>query len=232
LDDLNQERDRPLGNLRIYATHLAAATVIASAWDRFLTAYPEVHLEVSVDEAPIDIVAKGFDAGIGTRERAAADMIAVQVMGPMKVAVVGAPAYFARYQPPRTPDDLSRHRCVQYRRPGEGTVLEWPFERDGKSQRIPVDGRVMVNNLDLNVRAAVDGLGIAYTLEPLAELFLRAGQLVRVLEDWSPCFKGLFLYYPGRRQVPAALRALVDMIGMARRAAPAASALKNPFTPH
>jgi DNA-binding transcriptional LysR family regulator len=232
LDDLNQERDRPLGNLRIYATHLAAATVIASAWDRFLTIYPEVHLEVSVDEAPIDIVAKGFDAGIGTRERAAADMIAVQVVGPMKVAVVGAPAYFARHRPPRTPDDLSRHSCVQYRRPREGTVLEWPFERDGKSQRISVDGRVMVNNLDLNVRAAVDGLGIAYTLEPLAELFLRSGQLVRVLEDWSPCFEGLFLYYPGRRQVPAALRAFIDMIGMARRAAPAASPFKNPFTAH
>jgi DNA-binding transcriptional LysR family regulator len=88
----------------------------------------------------------------------------------------------------------------------------------------------MVNNLDLNVRAAVDGLGIPYSLEPLAELFLRSGQLVRVLEDWSPCFKGLFLYYPGRRQVPAALRAFIDMTGMTRGAAPAASPFKNPFT--
>jgi DNA-binding transcriptional LysR family regulator len=232
LDDLNQLRDRPSGNLRIYATHLAAATVIASTWGRFLATYPEVHLEVSVDEAPIDIVAKGFDAGIGTRERVAADMIAVQVMGPLKVAVVGAPAYFARRRPPRTPDDLSRHSCIQYRQPTEGTVFEWQFERSGKSRRISVDGQVMVNNLDLAIRAAVDGLGIAYTIEPVAELFLRSGQLVRVLEDWSPCFKGLFLYYPGHRQVPAALRALIDMIRIARRPASAGNPRENPFTEH
>ena len=197
-----------------------------------MSTYPEVHLEVGVDEAPIDIVAKGFDAGVGTRDRAAADMIAVQVMGPMKVAVVGAPAYFARRRPPRTPDDLARHSCVQYRRPTDGVIFEWPFERHGKSRRISVDGRVMVNNADLVVRAAVDGIGIAYTIEPLAELFLRSGQLVRVLEDWSPCVKGLFLYYPGRRQVPAALRALIDMIRMARRSAPAGTSLRNPFAEH
>ena len=230
LDDLNQERDHPIGNLRIHASHLAAATVIAPIWGRFLSTYPEVHLEVSVDEAPIDIVAKGFDAGIGTRERAAADMIAVQVMGPMRVAVVGAPTYFARRRPPRMPADLTRHSCIEYRRPMEGTVFEWPFERNGKPQRVSVEGRVMVNNLDLTIRAAVDGLGIAYTLEPVAELFLRSGQLVRVLEDWSPCLKGLFLYYPGRRQVPTALRAFIDMVRMAGRSAPAGSSLKNPFT--
>ena len=230
LDDLNQERDHPIGNLRIHASHLAAATVIAPIWSRFLSTYPEVHLEVSVDEAPIDIVAKGFDAGIGTRERAAADMIAVQVMGPMRVAVVGAPTYFARRRPPRMPADLTRHSCIEYRRPMEGTVFEWPFERNGKSQRVSVEGRVMVNNLDLTIRAAVDGLGIAYTLEPVAELFLRSGQLVRVLEDWSPCLKGLFLYYPGRRQVPTALRAFIDMVRMAGRSGPAGGSLKNPFT--
>ena len=96
LEDLNRERQRPLGRLRIYASHLAAAAVIAPVWERFLSTYPEVHLELHVGEAPIDIVAKGFDAGIGPRDRAPADMIAVRVMGPMKVAVVGAPAYFAR----------------------------------------------------------------------------------------------------------------------------------------
>jgi DNA-binding transcriptional LysR family regulator len=230
LEDLNQERQRPLGRLRIYATHWAAAGVIAPIWGRFLSTYPEVHLELALGEAPIDIVAKGFDAGIGPHDRAPADMIAVRVMGPMKVAVVGAPTYFGRRRPPRTPDDLARHSCVQYRRAADGDVFAWPFKRNRKSRRISVDGQVMVNNTDLAVRAAVDGLGIAYTIEALAEPFLRAGQLVRVLEDWSPSFEGLFLYYPGHRQVPAALRALIDMIRTARGSQPARSSLQNPFT--
>src|SRR6202040_3422268 len=230
LEDLNQERRRPLGRLRIYANHLAARGVIAPIWGRFLSTYPEVHLELAVGEAPIDIVAKGFDAGIGPHDRAPADMIAVRVMGPMKVVVVGAPTYFARRRPPRTPDDLARHSCVQYRLTADGDVLEWPFKRNRKSRRIAVDGQVIVNDADLAVRAAVDGLGIAYALEALAEPFLRSGQLVRILEDWSPAFEGLFLYYPGHRQVPATLRALIDMIRAARASAPARRSLKNPFT--
>ena len=229
LEDLNQERQRPVGRLRIYAIDLAASAVIAPIWKRFLSTYPDVHLEVAVGEAPIDIVAKGFDAGIGPRDRVPADMIAVRVMGPMKIAVVGAPTYFARRRAPRTPDDLARHVCVEYRREADGGVLMWLFERNRKSRRISVDGRVMVNNPDLAVRAAVDGLGIAYTVEALAEPFLRSGQLVRVLEDWSPSFEGLFLYYPGHRQVPAALRALIDMIRAARGSAPGKRSLKNPF---
>jgi DNA-binding transcriptional LysR family regulator len=229
LEDLNQERQRPLGRLRIYAIHLAAGAVIAPIWGRFLSTYPEVHLELALGEAPIDIVAKGFDAGIGPRDRVPADMIAVRVMGLMKIAVVGAPTYFARQRPPRTPDDLARHSCVQYRREADGDVLLWLFERNRKSRRISVDGRVMVNDADLAVRAAIDGLGIAYTLESLAQPFLRSGQLVRVLEDWSPSFEGLFLYYPGHRQVPAALRVLIDMMRAARGSARAARSLKNPF---
>src|SRR6202040_949853 len=169
-------------------------------------------------------------AGSGPRARVPADMIAVRVMGLMKIAVVGAPAYFARQRPPRTPDDLARHSCVQYRREADGNVLLWQFERNRKSRRISVDGRVMVNDADLAVRAAIDGLGIAYTLEALAEPFLRSGQLVRVLEDWSPSFEGLYLYYPGHRQVPATLRALIDLIRAAHGPASAARSLQNPFT--
>lgn len=229
LGDLDQERQRPYGRLRIHATAMAAAAVIAPVWSRFLSTYPDVHLEVGVEEAPVDIVARGFDAGIGPRDRAAADMIAVRVMGPMKVAVVGAPAYFARRRPPRTPDDLARHSCVQYRRAGDSGMFEWPFERGGRSRRIAVDGPVMVNSPDLAVRAAVDGLGVAYTIEALAEIFIRSGQLIRVLEEWSPSFEGLFLYYPGHRQVPSALRAFIDMLRTARAPSEARGALANPF---
>jgi DNA-binding transcriptional LysR family regulator len=231
LEDLNQERGRPVGRLRIYTIHTAATAVIAPVWHRFLSTYPEVHLELQLGEAPIDIVAKDFDAGIGPQDRAAADMIIVRVMGPVKVAVVGAPSYFARRQKPRTPDDLSRHSCVEYSQRADGAVYEWAFERNGKSRKISVDGRVMVNDPDLAVRAAVDGLGIAYTLEASAEPFLRSGQLVRVLEDWSPSFEGLFLYYPSHRQVPAALRALIDMIRATGGSNSARRPSENPFAP-
>jgi DNA-binding transcriptional LysR family regulator len=228
LEDLKGEQGHPFGRLRLYVTHLAGAAVIAPVWARFLSSFPDVQLEVHTAEAPADIVAKGFDAGIGPRDWAAADMIAVRVTGPMRVAVVGAPAYFARRRPPRMPDDLVRHSCVQYRR-AAGAVYEWPFERDGKSRQISLDGRVMVNDMDLAVRAAVDGLGIAYTIEALADPFLRSGQLVRVLEDWSPFSDGLFLYYPGHRQVPVALRALIDMLHAARSAVPVKGLIEIPF---
>jgi DNA-binding transcriptional LysR family regulator len=217
LDDLKAEQEHPFGRLRLYVMHLAGVAVVAPLWQRFLSAFPDVRLEIHTAEAPVDIVAEGFDAGIGPKDWAAADMVAVRVMGPTRVAVVGAPTYFVRTPPPRTPDDLAHHCCVQYRR-AAGAVFEWPFERDGRSLRISPDGRVMVNDADLAVRAAVDGLGIAYTIEALADPFLRSGQLVRVLEDWSPSFDGLFLFYPGHRQVPAALRTLIDMLHAPRGA--------------
>jgi DNA-binding transcriptional LysR family regulator len=230
LEDLNQERSRPFGRLRIHAVHLAAAAVMTPIWYRFLSAYPDVQLELNVGETPTDIVAKGFDAGITPLNRAPADMIAVRVTGPLRIAVVGAPSYFAKRRPPRTPDDLSSHSCVQYRQQGDGPILGWRFERAGKSRTVSVDGRVTVNDLGFALRAAVDGLGLAYVVEAWAEPYLRSGQLVRVLEDWSPSFEGLVLYYPGQRQVPAALRALIDMLRTAHSPNPTGTAIENPFS--
>ena len=220
LEDLKREQQRPSGRLRIQATHVAAMTVIAPIWNRFMSAYPEVEIELQVHQAPVDIVAKGFDAGIGPRYRAAADMIAVRVMGPTRIAVVGAPAYIAERSVPRTPDELTDHSCIQIRR-ADGGLFEWSFERDGESRSISAGGRLTVNSADLAVRAAVDGLGLAYVIEPAADAYLAAGRLVRVLGDWSPAFQGLFLYYPSRRQIPAALRAFIDMIRSADASAPA-----------
>src|SRR5580692_6537123 len=229
LENLNQERQRPLGRLRIYATsHLVATAVVVPIWDRFLSTYPEVHLELHVGYAPIDIVAEKYDAGLGPQDRAAADMIAVRVTGPMKMAIVGAPTYFARRRTPRTPDDLAGESCIQYRLAVGGTLV-WPLLRNGKTRRIAVEGRIMVNDTNLAIRAAVDGLGIAFTPEALAEPFLRSGQLVRVLEDWSPSFEGIFVYYPGHRQVPASLRAFIDMIRTTSGSVSARSSRKNPF---
>ena len=124
LDDLKGEQGHPFGRLRLYVSHFAGAAVIAPVWARFLSTFPDVQLEVQANEVPLDIVAKGFDAGIGPKYHAAEDMIAVRVMGPMRVTVVGAPAYFARRRPPRTPDDLAHHSCVQYRLAGDGAVFE------------------------------------------------------------------------------------------------------------
>jgi DNA-binding transcriptional LysR family regulator len=228
LDALHQQRQRPFGRLRIHASHPAAAVVIAPVWERFLSTYPEVHLELWVETRPIDIVANGFDAGIGAKNWAAADMIAVRLRGPMKVAVVGAPKYFERRRPPRTPDDLTSHSCIQYRFATSGATVPWTFERSGRTKRMSLSGGVTVNIPDLAVRAAVDGLGIAYTLETLAAPFLRTGQLVRVLEGFAPAVEAFFLFYPGHRQVPAALRAFIDMI-RAPKSAQGRGSLKNSF---
>ena len=230
LEDLNQERGRPVGRLRIYVTNMAAMAVVAPIWKRYLSTYPEVNLEVEVGEPTIDIVAKGFDAGIGPQNRTAIDMIAVRVTGPIKIAMVGAPSYFAQRKPPRTPDDLSRHSCVQYRRGPDGHIFDWMFERNGKSKAISVNGRVIVNTPELALRAALDGLGIAYAVEAQADTFVRSGQLVRVLEEWSPTIQGLFLYHSSHRRVPAALRALIDMMQMARTTTSSTRSIKDPFT--
>jgi DNA-binding transcriptional LysR family regulator len=229
LENLKGEHSRPFGRLRIYATHIAAAAVIVPVWGRFLSTYPDVQLELHLDEAPADIVALGFDAGIGPRDRAAADMIALRVTGPMRLVVVGAPSYFAKFRQPHTPDDLTRHNCIQYRRAADGAVVEWPFEKGGKPRRITMEGRITVNDPELALRAAVDGLGIAYTMETLAEPFLRSGQLVRTLEDWSVSLAGIYVYYPGHRQVPAALRSLIDTIRAARRTKPEPVILDDSF---
>jgi DNA-binding transcriptional LysR family regulator len=212
LDALDQQRQRPFGRLRIHSSPLAAPLVIAPIWGRFLSTYPEVRLDLWVDMAPIDIVASGFDAGVGPKRWAATDMIAVRLRGPMKVAVVGAPKYFERRPPPRTPDDLTSHSCIQYRFATSGPTVPWTFERSGRTKRMSLSGGVTVNVPDLAVRAAVDGVGIAYAAEELAAPFLRTGELVAVLEGCAPPVEAFFLFYPGHRQVPAALRAFIDMI--------------------
>ena len=212
LEDLDDERKRPSGRLRIYATAIAASEVVAPIWAQFLTAYPEVQLELELGYGAVDIVTKGFDAAIGPREHAATDMVAVRVAEPMEVAVVGAPSYFAARPAPRMPHDLVQHGCVQYRWGCDRSIRKWAFECDGESHSISVDGPLIVNGADFAVLAAVDGVGIAYVPEGLAAPYIRSGQLIRVLDQWCPRNDALFLHYSGHRQVPAALRALIDMI--------------------
>jgi DNA-binding transcriptional LysR family regulator len=212
LEELNEERQRPVGRLRIWAAPIAPGVVIMPIWQRYLSAYPEVQLEVWADIGRVDIVASGFDAAIGAKDWASSDMIRVRITGPIKIAVVGSPAYFAGRRPPRTPDDLASHNCVQYRLGAKGPIAKWRFERNGKARQIAVAGRLTVNSTELALRAALDGIGIAYIPEELAMPFVRSRQLTRVLESWSAAIEGLFLFHPGRRQVPTVLRAFIDMI--------------------
>ena len=231
LQDLDAKRRRPSGRLRVYATSIAAATVVAPVWTRFLMTYPEVQLELEVGYGPLDIVEKGFDAGIGPAEHAAADMIAVRVTGPMTLAVVGAPSYFAQRPAPRTPEDLAHHSCIQARNGADRSVVKWEFECGGTARRISVDGPVIVNGAEFAVRAAADGLGLAYVPDALAAPFLRSGQLIRVLEKWCPAVDGLFLRHAGHRQIPAALRALIDMIRQAPHPAGSPCAMPGQIGP-
>lgn len=229
LEELKEERRRPSGRLRIYTQGWAAATVIAPMWQRFLSDYPEVHLELCVESGPInDIVAGGFDAGLAVRERVPAEMIAVRVTGPMEAAVVASPTYLANRPQPRTPDDLASHQCVLYRIGRDGEIFRWSFERNGSRKIVSARGNITVNNAETAIRAALDGLGLVYMLDALAEPFLRSGQLVRVLAGWSPRIEGVYLYYRGRRQPSAALRAFIDTI-RAPKGTPGRRPLKNPF---
>jgi len=228
LEELREERGRPSGRLRIYTHPWTVGTVISPVWERFLSQYPEVHLELCVESAPVDIVAGGFDAGLTVRERVPAEMIAVRVTGPMQVAVVASPVYLSKRPAPSTPDDLAFHQCVLYRVAPDRDVLRWRFEQNGTKKLVSARGSVTVNDAETALRAALDGLGIALTLDALAEPFLRSGQLVRVLTSWSPIVEGVYLYYQGRRQLPAALRAFIEMVRVPKSAS-GRRPLKNPF---
>jgi DNA-binding transcriptional LysR family regulator len=212
LEELNEERTRPAGRLRIWASPVAATIVVMPIWQRYLSTYPDVQLEMWTDFDPMDIVASGFDAGIGPKRWVASDMIGVRITEPIKIAVVGAPAYLAGRRPPHTPDDLASHSCIQYRLGSRGPLFKWHFERDGKPCQISVAGQLTVNHPELAIRAALDGLGLAYLPEELVAPFLRTGQLMRVLEGCSAAVESHFLFYHGHRQVPTALRAFIDMI--------------------
>lgn len=210
LADLDRDRGSASGRLRLHVSAGAAAAVIAPVWRTFLAEHPRVELELELSDGPVDVVVEGFDAAITIRDFAAADMVGVKVSDPWKAVVVGAPSYLARRGRPVIPDDLAAHDCIQYRL--DGALFPWPFMHEGTRRRIAVHGPVTVNSSDLALRAAIDGLGLAWINDTVASPFLRSGQLVPMLEDWSPSFEGYFLVYSGRRQVPPALRALIDML--------------------
>jgi DNA-binding transcriptional LysR family regulator len=192
--------------------------VIAPALRRFIERYPEIVVEVLIEPGLTDIVARRFDAGIRLGESLEKDVVAVPVTGPLRMAVVGAPQYFASHAKPSKPQDLREHRCINFRLPSAGTIYKWEFEKASRKVEVGVDGPLVFDDEDMVLSAAQSGVGLAYLIEDQVASSLRAGALSRVLEDWCPPFPGFFLYYPGRRQISPALAALIDAIRVPAKA--------------
>ena len=216
LDQIVGLREQPAGRVRLLVTPLAATMVLAPKLAPFNRRFPDIVLEIATtQEGRTELVAAGFDAGIHLGESIQRDMVAVRVSRDQRLAVVGSPEYFASHPKPRSPHDLPNHRCINLRG-GSPTAYRWEFEKDGEALVVDVSGPVIVDNADLMIRAAVDGLGLTFSLEEYLAPQIASGALVRVLEDWCPPFAGYFLYYPSRRQQPAALSALIDTLRLDR----------------
>lgn len=209
IDDLAAFRGAPMGRLRINAAESAARLVLAPYVAGFLRAHPAVGLEIITQGALVDVVSAGFDAGVRFGETIAADMIAVPIGPRQRFTAVAAPDFLDRHSTPVEPRQLTGLPCIGFRF-DSGADFHWEFERGGIELAIAVDGPFVTNSQEMMLQAAIDGVGIAYVLDGHAEPHVEAGRLVRLLEDWCPFYPGLFLYYPSRRQMPAALRAFID----------------------
>ncbi|MET0281092.1 MAG: LysR family transcriptional regulator [Steroidobacteraceae bacterium] len=218
LDALTELRDRPAGTIRINSGIHAATSLLWPALARFLPRYPDIHVDVVVDQSLADIVAGRFDAGVRLGEHVAKDMVAVPIGPSQRFAVVGAPTYFATRPRPRTPHDLAQHQCINMRMPSLGAFYAWEFDKDGRELAVRVEGQLAFNDTQLILRAAIEGFGLAIMMEDIAKPAIADGRLVRVLVDWCAPFAGYHLYYPSRRQLTPAFALLVESL---RHRAPA-----------
>jgi DNA-binding transcriptional LysR family regulator len=200
------------GNLRITAGEHPAISVLQPALRKFLPDYPDVKVEIIVDNGLTDIAAEGYDAGVRMSEQVAKDMIAVRIGPEMRMAIVGAPEYFQRVRQPDTPQDLAGHNCINIRFPTYGGLFPWGLQQDGREVKVRADGQLVFDRLSMRMLSALDGLGLAYVPEDQVLPYIAIGRLVRVLEDWCPYFPGYHLYYPSRRQPSPALTLLLDVL--------------------
>jgi DNA-binding transcriptional LysR family regulator len=212
LASLSELRETPAGNIRITTSEHAANTVLWPVLERLLRDYPDIHVELSIDSGFTDIVAERFDAGVRLGESIDKDMVAVRIGPRLRMAVVGAPSYFAVHPAPCTPQELARHRCINLRLPTSGGMYAWELEQDGRELKVRVEGQLAFNNVPMVLRAAKAGFGLACVLDDHVAEDVAAGRLVRVLADWCPPFTGYHLYYPSRRQHSAAFTVLVNAL--------------------
>ena len=218
LDSLTELRDKPAGTIRITAGEHPAYSVLWPVLAKFLPLYPDIKVEVIVDYGLTDIVAQRYDAGVRLGEQVAKDMIAVRVGPDIRMAVVGAPSYFAEHAAPKKPQELTTHNCINLRLLTHGGLYAWELEKGRREMHIRVDGQLTFNNIALRINAALDGLGLAFLPEDVVQPYVAQGRLRRVLEDWCPPFAGYHLYYPSRRQSSPAFGLLVDALRYRRAA--------------
>ena len=209
-------RAQPLGTLRLNTSAGAARQILTPVILEYLRRYPDMKIDIVTEGRLVDIVVDGFDAGIRLAETVPQDMIAIPFGPEQRLVVVGAPSYLAGREPPRLPQDLLAHRCIRARL-ASGSIWRWEFERHGEAIAIDVDGPLTLDEPTLMLEAARAGIGLACVSEWSVAADLAAGRLVRLLDDWTRPFAGLCLYYPGRRHVPAGLRALIELIQELRR---------------
>jgi DNA-binding transcriptional LysR family regulator len=211
--DVGQLRQTPAGVVRLIAPPIVLSTLLSPKLAAFTRTYPDIVLDLtSADDTRGDLVAGRYDAGIHLGEFLQRDMTAVRVTREQRAAVVAAPEYFAAHPKPKTPRDITAHRCLWYRMGTDGPVYRWEFEKRSKALTVSASGPVIVSDAQFMIRAALDGVGLAYCLEDYVAEHIARGDLVRVLEDWCPPFDGYFLYYPSRRHQSPALQALVDTL--------------------
>jgi DNA-binding transcriptional LysR family regulator len=208
---LSELKNKPAGTVRITATENAAEAVLWPAFEKLLPSCPDIKVEIVIDYGLTDIVAGQVDAGVRFGEQVAKDMIAVRIGPDMRMVVVGSPTYFAKRPPPRTPQDLTAHDCINLRLPSHG-LYAWEFEKSGREVRVRVDGQLVFNTSALILNAATAGFGLAYLTEQQVQRHLESGALVRVLASWCPPYSGYHLYYPSRRQPSAAFTLLVEAL--------------------
>jgi DNA-binding transcriptional LysR family regulator len=211
LSEVSDARAQPGGTVRINLGREALPPLLRFVVPELRRRFPEVRLDLVVEGRLVDIVAEGFDAGVRLGESVPQDMIAVRFGGDARLVPVASPRYLEGRRAPRTPEDLAEHDCIRYRMPS-GKPYRWEFEHNGQPLEVDVQGTLTLNDQTLMAEAAADGLGVAFVFEWTARPFLESGRLVPLLEPWCPRFPGLFLYYPGRRHVPAGLRALIDVL--------------------
>jgi DNA-binding transcriptional LysR family regulator len=212
LEAVTALREKPSGTIRLTATENAAASVLWPTLARFLPKYPEIKVEIVIDYGLTDIVAQRFDAGVRPGETVASGMISVRIAPDMRMAVVGAPAYFTEHKPPKIPQDLTGHNCINLRLPTHGGLYAWEFEKDGREMNVRVDGQLVLGTATFMLMAARAGFGLAYLPEEEVRGDLESGRLIRVLADWCPPFSGYHLYYPSRRQPTQAFALLVEAL--------------------
>lgn len=212
LASLSEERDKPAGTIRISSHDHAVRTILWPKLSRLLPVYPALKLEFSIHYGLIDIVAERFDAGVRVGDQVAKDMIAMRISPDFNMTVVGSPSYFLTRKAPVVPQDLTEHNCINLRLPTHGGVYAWEFEKDGQEMSVHVQGQVILNTSGEIVTAALEGHGLAYVPQDVADQHIGAGNLVQVLDDWRPTYPGYHLYYPSRRNPSPAFLLVLDAL--------------------